>query len=91
VDRREFGDTCFVQALKSADPQLQIGVNGIFYHYRNVDTFQCVGHILNREWVHRGARSDPKNINTGFQTRFHVGGIGNFGRYRQACLFLRLH
>ena len=76
-----------VQSLKSADPQFQIGVNGVLYQHGNVHSTQGVGQFLHGEGVDHCARSDPQQVDAVLQRCLHVGGRGYLGRREHTELF----
>ena len=45
-----------------ADPQFQVGIDGVFYQNGDIHAFQCVGQLLHGEGVGDGAGTDPEDV-----------------------------
>ena len=88
VDGSQACDARSVDALQSTDPEFDVGIHRVFDQNRDVHTFQRVGQFLHGERIGRSACSDPKQIHSGFERRFHMLGHSHFGGYQHAGFFL---
>src|SRR5262245_12820275 len=67
-----------VQALQRADPQLQIWIDRVFDHHRNVNSAQRVGNLLHRKWIYGRSCTNPQYVDACLQAQFDVSGGGHF-------------
>src|SRR3546814_1437863 len=79
----QFADACAIDTLDSANPELQIRVNRVFDHDRNVHTLEGICYFLYGKWIDRCPGADPENVNACFQCFFYMAGGGYLNRYRQ--------
>ena len=68
-----------VQALEGSNPQLEVGIDGIFHENDNIVTLQRVGKGLHRKGIRTRASTYPKNINAVFQGEFGMFRRSHFG------------
>ena len=80
VDGSDAADAGVVDALDGADPQLEVGADGVFHQHRDVRSAQGVGDLLHGEGVGRRACADPQQVDAAFQRRGDVLAGGHFGR-----------
>ena len=58
--------TALHNPFNGTDPQLQVGVNRVFYHHRTIHSSQRIGKLLHRERICRSARTNPEKVNVVF-------------------------
>ena len=80
VDGPDAADAGIVDALDGADPQFEVGADGVFHQHRDVRPAQGVGDLLHGEGVGRRACADPQQVDAAFQRRGDVFAGGHFGR-----------
>ena len=61
-----------VDTLQCADPEFQIRVYRVLHKHRNIHTLQCIGNFLHGKRVGSGACTNPKDIDTCFQTLVYM-------------------
>ena len=59
VDGTQTADAGSVDAFHAADPEFEVGVDGIFHEHGDVDAVQTVGQCLHGKRVGRGTCTDP--------------------------------
>ena len=67
MDRTQTMDACAIESLESTNPQFQVGADRILDQYRYIYTLQSVSDLLHGEGVHRGARTNPQDVDACFQ------------------------
>ena len=85
VDSRQTVDACAIEALESADPQLQVRVDRVLDQNRDINAFQGVGDLLHGEWVNRRAGADPQHIDSSLQGLENMITVRDLGRDVHAC------
>ncbi len=77
-----------VDALQSAYPQFEVGVDGVLHQHGDVHALQRIRYLLHGEGVGCRACTYPQDVDAGFQSLEHVLGRGYFGGYVHARLLL---
>ena len=88
VDGGHPTDACGVETLHAANPELQVGVDGVFVEHRHIHALQGVSQFLYRKGVGTCAGTNPQHVDAGLERQFHMVGGGHFGTGEHARLFL---
>lgn len=90
VDGSEAAQTGIVEAFERADPQFEIGVDGVLDEHRYVGSAlaQGVGYLLHGERVGRCAGAYPEHVDTGVEGVVDMLAHGHFGGHGHAGLLL---
>ena len=83
-------DASVVDALQSANPEFEVGIDGVFHEHRNVYAFKGIGKFLHGEGIGRGASTYPKNVDVVLKRRIHMGSSGDFCGSEQPVFVLGL-
>ena len=82
VDSSQPAYACIVDALHCADPQLDVGIDGVLHEYGDVGAarlFNGVGDLLHRERIGRCAGADPEYVDSGGECVVDVLAGGDLG------------
>ena len=88
VNHAQTGNAGLVDALQSANPQLQVRVHGVLYQHGHVVSLQRVGDFLHRKGVGHRACANPDQVDTRIQRSLNVGTCGHFGTHLHAEFLL---
>ena len=90
MDGTQFLHTGTVESLQGANPEFEVGVDGILHEDGNVNAAEGIGKCLHGKGVSRSTRTYPKNVDAVFQGEFHMLGGGDLGGYEHTGLLLYL-
>ena len=79
-----------IQTLQCTNPQFQVWIDRILHEYRDVHTFQSIGKSLHRKRISSSTCTYPQDIDTIFQTKFHMLRRCHFCSHQHLRLFLHL-
>ena len=88
MDGSQTFQACIIDAFQCTDPKFEVRIYRVLHEHRDVHALQCIGYLLHGKRVGGSACTDPKYVDTCFQTFVHVLGISHFGSDIHACLFL---
>ena len=77
-----------IESFDGTNPQLQVGVDGVFHQHGLVNTAQGVGQCLHGKGVCAGAGTNPEDVDIVFQRQLHMLGCCHLGSNIHASLFL---
>ncbi len=72
-------DTGIVEALKTANPEFEVGIDGIFHQHGDVLAAQRIGQVLHGKGIDHGASTNPEDVDAVGEGRLNVCGSGHFG------------
>lgn len=81
-------DASLIDTLHSANPEFQVGVDGVLDKHGHIHSFERVCQVLHGKGIGCCACAYPQDVYAIFQTEFHMLGLCHFGRYEHAGLFL---
>lgn len=84
MNRADLGHACFLNALDGANPQVKVGIHGIFYQNRHIHAAQGVGDFLHGKRIDSRAGAYPEHIHPVFQGFIDLISIGDFDGGAQA-------
>lgn len=70
-------DAGVVDAFDGADPELEVGADGVLYQHRYIPPAERVGDLLHGEWVGRRPRADPEQVHASAQGHIDVFARGD--------------
>ena len=77
VDGPQTADAGVVDAFDGADPELEVGADGVLYQHRYIPPAERVGDLLHGEWVGRRPRADPEQVHASAQGHIDVFARGD--------------
>ena len=84
----EARDAGLVDAFKAANPELEVGVDGIFHEHRHVVTCQGIGYFLHGKGVGCRACANPEHVDASLERSLNVALGGYLGGYLHAEFLL---
>ena len=87
MNRAESVHTGIVQALKSADPEFEIRIHGVFHQHRDVNAAQSIGQFLHGKGIHHRACAYPQQVHAVLQRSLHVCRRSHLGGDEHAQFF----
>ena len=79
----QFMDAGSMKSFDGSEPKFDIRIDRVFYHYRRINSFECIGNFLYRKRIDSSTCAYPQDRNISLERSFYMSGIGYFYHYRQ--------
>ena len=84
VDNGQARDACAIEAFEAANPQFEVGIDGVLHQHGHILALERIGQFLHGEGVGHGAGTNPQDVHAGFQRCLNVFRRGHFGGRKHA-------